>query len=299
MNDWISGTGVALITPFTSEGAVDIPALQRVVRHMIEGNVDYLVVLGTTGETATLSQEEKQAVIGTVIEANQDRLPIVLGVGGNNTQEVAKQMRAQQKQWDIQAFLSVSPYYNKPTQEGIYQHFAALAEASELPIILYNVPGRTASNMEAKTTLRLANDFENIVAIKEASGNLSQCMEILQEKPAGFHLVSGDDYLTVPLVALGASGVISVAANAFPLPFTSMVRQALDGDFAGARESHFTLLPLMNLNFAEGNPVGVKTLLEFQGICSNAVRLPLVAASASLKTEMKAAWDRSFRMHAE
>lgn len=299
MKDWIRGTGVALVTPFTMEGAVDYPALHRIVNHLIEGQVDYLVVLGTTGEAATLDHQEKQAVIRTIIEANDERLPIVLGVGGNNTAEVVKQIATQQDQWAIQGFLSVSPYYNKPTQEGIYQHYAAIAQASTLPVILYNVPGRTASNMLAATTLRLARDFDNIVAIKEASGDLGQCMEIIQKKPLGFELISGDDYLTIPLVSIGAAGVISVAANAFPGAFSELVDCALRGDFEEAQIHHYNLLSLMNLNFAEGNPAGVKVLMEFQEICSRQVRLPLVPASEGLIDLMKSAWEEAFHAIAE
>lgn len=296
MNDWISGTGVALITPFTAEGAVDHPALERVVNHLIEGQVDYLVVLGTTGEAATLSQDEKQAVIRTVVESNAERLPIVLGVGGNNTLEVVKQISYHQDSWDVQGFLSVSPYYNKPTQEGIYQHYAAIASESKLPVILYNVPGRTASNITAATTLRLAHTFPNIVAVKEASGDLGQCMDIIDRKPSDFHLISGDDILTLPLIALGASGVISVAANAFPGAFSEMVDCAIQGDSIEARVRHYNLLKLINLNFVEGNPAGVKVLMEFQDLCLKEVRLPLVGASKELVSRMKIAWKEAFEI---
>lgn len=296
MKDWIRGTGVAVITPFTAEGAVDFPALQRVINHLIEGQVDYLVVLGTTGEAATLSPEEKQAVIQTVIDANDGRLPIVVGVGGNNTADAVKQISLHQNTWEIQGFLSVSPYYNKPTQEGIYRHYAAIAQQSKLPVILYNVPGRTASNMLASTTLRLAHDFENIIAIKEASGDLGQCMEIIQKKPLGFELISGDDYLTIPLISIGAAGVISVAANAFPGALSELVDFGLQGNFEEARRSHYKILTLMNLNFAEGNPAGVKILMEFQSICSSQVRLPLVPATDELIRQMKTAWTAAFHI---
>lgn len=296
MKDWIVGTGVALITPFTNDGSVDFSALHHVVNHVIEGQVDYLVVLGTTGEAATLSTEEKRSVIQTVIDANQGRLPVIIGVGGNNTADTVAQIAAHQESWDIQGFLSVSPYYNKPTQEGIYQHYSAIARESKLPIILYNVPGRTASNMQASTTLRLARDFENIIAIKEASGDLAQCMEIIQQKPTGFELVSGDDALILPLISLGAVGGISVAGNAMPGAFTELVTNALNGEYDEARKHHYRLLSLMNLNFAEGNPAGVKVLLEFQGICTKQVRLPLVPASEHLIAEMKAAWEAAFQV---
>lgn len=296
MKDWIWGTGVAVITPFTAEGAVDFPALQRVVNHLIEGQVDYLVVLGTTGEAATLNSEEKQAVIQAVIDTNNGRLPVVIGVGGNNTAEAVNQISVHQDTWEIQGFLSVSPYYNKPTQEGIYQHFAAIGRESKLPIILYNVPGRTASNMLASTTLRLARDFANIVAIKEASADLGQCMEIIQQKPEGFELISGDDALTLPLISLGAAGVISVAANAIPGAMSELVDFGLQGSVEEARSNHYNLLSIMNLNFVEGNPAGVKVLMEFQGICSGHVRLPLMPASEELIRQMKAAWEAAFHV---
>lgn len=299
MKDWIWGTGVAIITPFTAEGAVDDAALRRIVNHLIEGQVDYLVVLGTTGEAATLHAEEKHSVIQTVIDTNAGRLPIVIGVGGNNTADAVQQISAHQDAWDLQGFLSVSPYYNKPTQKGIYQHYAAIAQASKLPVILYNVPGRTASNMTASTTLRLAHDFENIIAIKEASGDLGQCMEIIQNKPSGFELISGDDYLTIPMISIGAVGVISVAANAFPGAFSELVDCALRGDFEEARTHHYNLFSLMNLNFAEGNPAGVKVLMEFQAICSKHVRLPLVSASDELIGLMKTAWKEAFQIVVE
>ncbi len=294
MIDWLRGTGVALVTPFTPEGELDLPALDRIVQHMIKGSVEYLVVLGTTGESATLSGQEQDQVIRTVMESNQGKLPIVLGAGGNDTREVVRKAASYQKQYAPDGILSVCPYYNRPTQEGMYRHFEAIARAIDLPLILYNVPARTASNLLPSTTLRLAKELPNVVAIKEASNDLAQCMAILADKPEDFELISGEDALTLPLVALGASGVISVAANAFPKPFSDLVRATLSGDFALARQAQYRLLALMNLLFAEGNPAGVKAAMASQGLCEATVRLPLVAASDTLREQMSIAWNRAF-----
>ncbi len=292
MSDWIRGTGVAMITPFDSQRNVDFPAIDQVVEHIIKGQAEYLVVMGTTAEAATLSTDERAAVIRRILEVNHGRLPVVLGLGGNNTADIIRQVQAVSAE-DFSAILSVSPYYNKPTQEGIFQHYTALAEASDLPLILYNVPGRTASNISADTTLRLAS-HPKIMAIKEASGDLDQCMRILRDKPEGFVLVSGDDALALPLIALGGSGVISVAANSFPEPFARMVRLGLDGQMAAARSVHYQLLELMNLHFVEGNPAGVKAGMEIQGICQRHVRLPLVSASTDLMIHISRAWEAQF-----
>jgi 4-hydroxy-tetrahydrodipicolinate synthase len=283
------GTGVAVVTPFLSDRSLDLTALRRLTNHLISGGIEYLVVLGTTGEVATLNEDEQKLVIETVLEENQGRVPVVIGVGGNDTRKICKTASAYSEQFDIQGLLSVSPYYNKPSQEGIYQHYKAFAQATDLPIILYNVPPRTASNMSATTSLRLAHDFANIVAIKEASGDLEQCMHILREMPDGFTLLSGDDALTIPLISLGAAGVISVTANAFPRMFSDMTRAALSGDFEQARHLFYRLMPLINLNFAEGNPAGVKCELACQEICQDQVRLPLVAASDELKENIASA----------
>lgn len=287
MNDF-RGTGVAVVTPFQADLSVDISALQNIVRHLINGKVEYLVVLGTTGETATLNEEEKRKVINTIIEENAGRLPIILGVGGNDTLSIGKKLVAYSKEFAIDGILSVSPYYNKPSQEGIYQHYKHLAALTDLPIILYNVPGRTASNMNAETTLRLS-ELPNIVAMKEASGDFDQCMEIIRNKADDFHLLSGDDAIALPLISLGASGIISVTANSLPSLFSDMVRAALANDFVRARKLHYELLPLIALNFAEGNPTGVKYQMALQSICGSSVRLPLVEASPSLKTQMETA----------
>lgn len=272
------GTGVALVTPFRSDGSIDFDALGRLIDQVIEGGVNYLVALGTTGETPTLTAGEKKEVLAFVVKHNNDRVPVVCGIGGNNTAEVLEQL----KEYDLKGvsgLLSVGPYYNKPTQEGYYQHFKAIASATDKPIILYNVPGRTGSNIAAATSLRLAADCPNIVAIKEASGNLVQCMELVQGAPAHFAVLSGDDNLVLSQVAIGMQGVISVAANCFANDFTTMVNFCLDGHFEEARKLHYKLLPGIDLLFVEGNPAGVKCVLAEKNIGASSLRLPLVPVS--------------------
>lgn len=281
----LRGTGVAMVTPFDANGQVDFPALEKLSEHLINGGADYLVVMGTTGESVTLTKHEKQEVLDSVLKTNANRLPVVLGVGGNNTAEVCAQLNSLNTD-GLSAILSVSPAYNKPTQDGIYAHFQAISHASPLPIILYNVPGRTASNMEATTTLRLAKDFENIVAIKEASGNLDQCMQIIKNRPEKFLVISGDDNLSLPLIACGADGVISVGANALPKQFSSLISKSLNGNFDEARSTHYKLVDIINLLFKEGNPAGVKCVLKELGICEENVRLPLVQVSEKLRGEL-------------
>lgn len=276
----IHGTGVALVTPFTTEGVLDIPALEKLVEHVISGGVDYLVPLGTTGESVTLTKDEKDAVLSTVIRVNNGRRPVVLGLGGNNTHELLQLLKTQDFR-GVDAILSVSPYYNKPTQEGIFQHYLAIGEASPVPVILYNVPGRTGSNILPETTLRLANACKNIVAIKEASGNLEQMMLIIKNKPTGFEVISGDDNLTLPLIAAGGIGVISVVANVYPETYSAMVRDSLAGDFKSASAKHYRLFDFVNLLFKDGNPGGAKSALKNLGICGEAVRLPLAPVGAS------------------
>jgi 4-hydroxy-tetrahydrodipicolinate synthase len=286
MSQSFRGTGVALVTPFGNDGAVDYAALEKLINHTITGGVNYLVALGTTAETPTISAEEKQDILSFIVEKCNKRVPVVCGIGGNNTAELVHQL----KTWNlngVSAILSASPYYNKPTQEGIYQHFKALAAATELPIILYNVPGRTASNMAASTTLRLARDCKNVVAIKEASGNMAQCMELVMGKPEGFTILSGDDNLALPQIAMGIEGVISVAANCFTKDFTGMVNAALAGNFEEARKLHYKLLPGIDLLFVEGNPAGVKCVLANMGICTDALRLPLVPVSDGTASAIK------------
>jgi 4-hydroxy-tetrahydrodipicolinate synthase len=286
MNNKFQGTGVALVTPFTKDGAIDYPALAKLVEHVIENKVDFLVALGTTAETPTLSTEEKQAVLRFIIQQNNKRLPLVCGAGGNNTAAVVQQLQT----WDwngVDGLLSVVPYYNKPTQEGIYQHFKAIASATPLPIILYNVPGRTVTNMLPATTLRLAQEFKHIVAVKEASGNMAQCMELVQGAPADFAVLSGDDDLVLPQMAIGMHGVISVAANCFTKDFSQMVQLARQGQFEAAKGLHYRLLKGINLLFAEGNPAGVKCVLQEMGIMQDTLRLPLVNVSAATQTQIQ------------
>ncbi len=282
----LRGTGVALVTPFRADGAVDFPALERLLvhTHAAGKGVDYWVVMGTTGEAATLSAEEKQLVLDFVCGHNPAQKPVVYGIGGNNTQEVLDTLKKTNLE-GVTAILSVSPYYNKPPQAGIIKHFTVLADASLLPIVLYNVPGRTASNMKAETTLSLA-EHKNIIGVKEASGDLVQCVEIAQHAPPHFQLISGDDLLTVPMIAIGAKGVISVLANALPVDFSEMTRQALQGNFVGATALLHGFLPINPLMYEESNPVGVKQILEFLGVCTNEVRLPLIAASENLKNRL-------------
>jgi len=286
MNNKFQGTGVALVTPFTKDGAIDYPALAKLVEHVIENKVDFLVALGTTAETPTLSTEEKQAVLRFIIQQNNKRVPLVCGAGGNNTAAVIQQLQT----WDwngVDGLLSVVPYYNKPTQEGIYQHFKAIASATPLPIILYNVPGRTVTNMLPATTLRLAQEFKHIVAVKEASGNMAQCMELVQGATADFAVLSGDDDLVLPQMAIGMHGVISVAANCFTKDFSQMVLLARQGQFEAAKGLHYRLLKGINLLFAEGNPAGVKCVLQEMGIMQDTLRLPLVNVSAATQTQIQ------------
>ncbi|MEO6903918.1 MAG: 4-hydroxy-tetrahydrodipicolinate synthase [Bacteroidia bacterium] len=279
------GTGVAIVTPFNKDNTVDYKSLGKVVDHIIKGGVDYIVVLGTTGESVTLSTEEKQSVIAHVIETVESKVPIVLGLGGNNTQEILNSLKASNFN-HIDAILSVSPYYNKPNQRGIYQHYKAISEASPIPIILYNVPGRTSSNITAETTLKLAEDFKNIIGIKEASGNIEQCMKIIKYKPKDFLVISGDDMITLPLIASGADGVISVVANAFPKDFSEMVRQIIAGNVLEAQKLHYKLSDIIEQLFADGNPAGVKAVLEMMNICSSQVRLPLVRVNKATQNTL-------------
>ena len=269
------GTGVALVTPFNIQGEVDFTALEKLIEFQISNGVNYLVVQGTTGESVTLSEEEKVAVIEFVIDINSGRLPIVLGIGGNHTQNVINQIK-KFSSFKIDGILSVSPYYNKPSQEGIIAHYKAISESTNLPIILYNVPGRTSSNIAAYSILKLANECPNIVAIKEASGNLEQIMEIIVNKPEGFLVISGDDALTLPHLSIGGDGVISVVANAFPKRFSSMVNAVISGDMKLANEKHYELFEIIQHLFADGNPAGIKYVLQLINIGTDYVRLPLV-----------------------
>ena len=284
----LQGTGVALVTPFKEDKTIDVPALERLVHSQVENGVDYLVVLGTTAETPTLSTEEKELVKKTVKQANNGRLPMVLGVGGNNTQTIVEQVREVSPK-DYIAILSVTPYYNKPSQEGLYQHYKAVTEATELPILLYNVPSRTGVNMDYRTTLRLAKEVPNIIGIKEASGNIVQIMHLLRGRRENFLVISGDDATALPTVLLGGDGTISVLGQAFPERYSQMIRQGLEGNYKEANTIQYQLLEAMELIFKEGNPVGIKALLSLLGVLNTLeVRLPLVNATEGLQKELKA-----------
>lgn len=291
MSQQFKGTGVALVTPFHSNGSIDFDGLEKLINYNIDGGVEYLVSLGTTGESATLSTEEKHQVLDFTVKVVEGRVPLVAGFGGNDTAALIESIKGYHFD-GYSAILSASPYYNKPTQEGIYQHYKALAEIAPLPIILYNVPGRTSSNISASTTLRLARDFDNIIAIKEASGDFAQVSTILKKRPSDFLVISGDDAITLPLIALGCDGVISVIANAYPKIFSDLVRFSLASDFVSARREQNKLLELMSLIFVEGNPGGVKGVLHLMGICGDHVRLPLWPISSSLYEDLKEQVDR-------
>ena len=280
------GMGVALITPFKEDGSVDYPALIRMVDHLVQNGADFLCVLGTTAETPTLTTEEKKEITRLVVERVNGRIPIMLGCGGNNTQAIIESLKNDDFT-GIDAILSVVPYYNKPSQEGIYQHYKAIAESTELPIVLYNVPGRTGVNMTAETTLRIARDFKNVIAIKEASGNITQMDDIIKNKPENFDVISGDDGITFPLITLGAVGVISVIGNAFPKEFSRMTRLALQGDYANALKIHHSFTELFSLLFVDGNPAGVKAMLNAMGMIENRLRLPLVPTRITTFEKMR------------
>jgi 4-hydroxy-tetrahydrodipicolinate synthase len=283
----LTGTGVALVTPFHKDGRIDFKSFRKLIEHCIDGKADYLVPLGTTGESVTLTKDEKRAVLDFVIEVNEKRVPIVLGLGGNNTTEIIHCMEDYPLK-KVDAILSVSPYYNKPSQRGIIAHYKAIANSSPVPVIIYNVPSRTSMNIVADTTLLLAEEMKNIIGIKEASGNFDQCMKILQHKPKDFLFISGDDALTFPLIALGADGVISVVANAYPKEFSEMVRLAREGNIERARKIHYKLLMFTNLLFAEGSPPGIKAALNMLGISQEHLRLPLVGVSKTLWNKIEA-----------
>ncbi|WP_118974047.1 4-hydroxy-tetrahydrodipicolinate synthase [Taibaiella koreensis] len=280
------GTGVALVTPFTKDNTVDYSALGRIIDAVTEGGVDFLVALGTTAETPTLTKAEKKEVLLYILDHNAGKLPMVVGIGDYNTQGLLDTL-AEYPMDRVAGILSVAPYYNKPSQEGLYQHFKTLAQATDKPIILYNVPGRTVTNILPDTVLRLAKDFKNIVAIKEASGNMAQCMELVARAPERFTVLSGDDNLILAQAAIGMKGVISVAANCYAASFCAMVKHALRNEMNEARRLHYELLDRINLLFAEGNPTGVKYALHLQGLCENELRLPLVPASEGLQQQFR------------
>ena len=282
------GTGIALITPFKDDKSVDIAALERIVKHVIDGGADFLVALGTTSEAPTLTPEEKKVVVGTILKANAGRLPVLLGMGGNNTQAVIEAIKAQDFN-GIDGILSVVPFYNKPNQRGMKAHFEAIADTSPVPVILYNVPGRVGVNLQAATCVELAK-HPNIIAVKEASGNLMQIMEILRDKPADFDVLSGDDGITQPLMALGAQGVISVAANAYIKPFARMMNAMKEGRYEEAFQLHFNMLRMNQLIFADGNPAGIKCLMSHMGLCKNVLRLPLVPVTEKVENDIIEEW---------
>ena len=282
------GTGIALITPFKQDQTVDVEALNKIVNHVVDNGADFLVVLGTTSEAPTLTAEEKKLVINTILKTNNNRLPILLGMGGNNTQAVIDAIKAQDFT-GIQGILSVVPYYNKPNQRGMKAHFEAIADASPVPVVVYNVPGRVGVNLQAATCVDLAN-HPNIIAVKEASGNLQQIMEILRDKPADFDVLSGDDGITQPLMALGAQGVISVAANAYTKPFSRMMHAMKEGRIEEALRLHYAMLKMNQLIFADGNPAGIKCLMNQMGLCKNVLRLPLVKANQKVEADITEEW---------
>ncbi len=284
------GTGVAIVTPFKNDLSIDFSALGRVINHIINGGINYIVALGTTGESVTLSKEEKKAVISYVVETVDKRVPLVVGIGGNNTQEIINSVR-QSDLSGIDGILSVAPYYNKPGQRGLFQHFKAIAMSCPLPIILYNVPGRTSSNISAETTLELAHECENIVGIKEASGDITQIMKIIKGKPENFSVISGDDMMILPVIAAGGAGVISVLANAYPAQTSELVNHSLKNNFKSAREIQFRFIEMIELLFTDGNPSGVKAMLNAMNICQNTLRLPLVPVAKPIMARIQKAME--------
>jgi len=285
MNNRFLGTGVALVTPFKADLSIDHEALAHIVDFNIDGGIEYLVICGTTGESVTLTKQEKKDVVATIYKANKGRVPMVLGIGGNNTIQVVEEIKATDLS-EIDAILSVAPYYSKPTQEGIYQHFKAISEASPIDVILYNVPGRTSKNIEVETTLRLANDFKNVIGVKEAGNNMSQYLELIKNKPEDFLIISGDDDLALGVTLAGGSGVISVIGQAFPKEFSNMIRLGLKGDAKESYKLHFKLMDIISFIFEENNPAGIKAVFEALNLCQDTVRLPLVPASNILKEKI-------------
>jgi 4-hydroxy-tetrahydrodipicolinate synthase len=282
------GTGVAIVTPFKNDSSIDFAALGRVINHVITGGVNYIVALGTTGESVTLSKDEKKAIISYVVEVVDNRVPLVVGIGGNNTQEIINSVR-HSVLTGVDGILSVAPYYNKPSQKGLFQHFKAIATSSPLPLIIYNVPGRTSCNITSDTCLELAHSCDNIVAVKEASGDISQIMRIIKGKPDSFSVISGDDMMTIPIIAAGGTGVISVLANAFPAQTSELINHSLKNNFKSAREIQFRFLEMIELLFIDGNPSGVKAMLNIMNICQNNLRLPLVPVSRPVYSRIQKA----------
>jgi 4-hydroxy-tetrahydrodipicolinate synthase len=284
------GTGVAIVTPFKNDSSIDFAALGRIINHVIKGGVNYIVAMGTTGETPTLTKDEKQAVIAYVTETIDNRVPLVIGIGGNNTQEVINFIREADLS-GVDGILSVAPYYNKPSQRGLFQHFKAIANCSPLPVIIYNVPGRTSCNITSDTCIELAHEFENIVGVKEASGDISQIMRIIKSKPENFLVISGDDMMTIPIIAAGGAGVISVLANAYPVECSELVNNSLKYNFKTAREIQFRFIEAVELLFIDGNPAGVKAFLSTMNLCQNILRLPLVPVSRTVLSRIQKATE--------
>jgi len=284
------GTGVALITPFKNDLSIDFTTLGKVINHVINGSINYIVLMGTTGESSTLSKDEKKALISFAIETIDKRIPLVVGIGGNNTQDVITQIKNTDLR-NVDGILSVAPYYNKPTQRGLYEHFKAIATCSPVPVIMYNIPGRTGCNISADTCLQLARDFENIIGVKEASGNMSQIMKILKDKPDNFLVISGDDLLTLPIIAEGGAGVISVIANAYPAEWSEMVNYCLKQNFKAAREIFYRFMIIIELLFADGNPAGIKSVMSIMNLCQNTLRLPLVPVGKETYTMIRKAME--------
>jgi 4-hydroxy-tetrahydrodipicolinate synthase len=284
------GTGVAIVTPFKNDSSIDFAALGRVVNHVVNGGVNYIVAMGTTGEAPTLTKDEKQAIITFVAESVDGRVPLVIGLGGNNTQEIINSIRELELS-GVDAILSVAPYYNKPGQRGMFQHFKAIANCSPLPVILYNVPGRTSSNLSSETCLELAHCCDNIIGVKEASGDLNQIMRIVKDKPDNFLVISGDDSMTIPVIAVGGAGVISVLANVYPAACSEIVSNALKGNFKTARELHFRHIEVIELLFADGNPSGAKAYMNLMSLCQNNLRLPLVPVNRTIATRILKSYE--------
>ncbi|HPJ59551.1 MAG TPA: 4-hydroxy-tetrahydrodipicolinate synthase [Bacteroidales bacterium] len=280
------GTGVAIITPFKNDSSIDFSALGRVINHVVDGGVNYIVAMGTTGEASTLTMDEKSALISYVTEVIDNRVPLMVGIGGNNTSEVIKAVRELSAP-GVDAILSVAPYYNKPGQRGLFEHFKAVADCTPLPVIIYNVPGRTACNISSETCVELALKFENIIGVKEASGDIGQIMRIVRDKPDNFLVISGDDSMTIPIIAAGGAGVISVLANAYPAECSELVSNALKNNFRAAREIHFRFIETIELLFADGNPAGIKAFLSHKGLCNNNLRLPLVPVNKSVSSRIQ------------
>lgn len=284
------GTGVAIITPFKNDSSIDFSSLEKVINHVINGGVNYIVLMGTTGESSTLTKDEKKALISFTLDTINKRVPLVLGIGGNNTQEIITQLKTSALK-SVDGILSVAPFYNKPTQKGLYEHFKAIATCSPVPVIMYNIPGRTGCNISAETCLQLAHEFDTIVGVKEASGNMEQIMKIIKGKPENFQVVSGDDLLTLPIIAAGGTGVISVIANAFPAEWSEMVNQCLKSNFKAAREIMFRFTEIIELLFADGNPAGIKAAMSILNLCQNTLRLPLVPVSQQVHARLKKAME--------